>query len=84
MPAVMSNKRPASLPISAMAGVTSPTIINGMRNCKKWLKMALNVADKRTPHVGTTLETAMPSTIAINMRSSKGTFSRVFIFTTDY
>ena len=46
MPTVISSNLPAPLPISAMAGVTNPTIMRGIikpRNCPKMLLKVINM-----------------------------------------
>ncbi len=47
---VTSSILPADLPMSAIAGVTRPRIISGIRNCRRLLNMALKVAAMRTSH----------------------------------
>ena len=55
---------PAPLPMSAMAGVTRPTIIRGIINSP------LNVTNKRTTTSGITNPVPIPSTIAMIIRGN--------------
>ena len=58
--------------MSAMAGVTNPNMIKGIKNERNPLKMLLNVAKARTSVKGKIFPNAMPSVIAMMMRSNKG------------
>ena len=55
---------PADLPMPAIAGVTSPTIIIGTRKPRNWLKMALKVMNGRIQGSVITLPNATPSIMA--------------------
>ena len=70
----MPNKRPAPLPNSPMAGVTNPTIINGMANERKFPNNELNVTNKRIMLSGKNCPNRIPATIAIR------TFTKRLIF----
>lgn len=61
---------PAPLPMSAMAGVTRPTIIRGIINPRNWLNSPLNVTNKRTTTSGITNPVPIPSTIAMIIRGN--------------
>ena len=67
---VTSSILPAVLPMPAMAGVTSPTMIIGMRKPRNWLNMALNVTNGLIHGSVITLPRATPRTMAMIMRGS--------------
>ena len=71
MRAVMSNSLPAPLPISAIAGVTSPTMMSGMRNERKWLKMLLKVTNTLTAHSGKNVPHVTPRIMAMMTRGNR-------------
>ena len=68
MSAVTSSIRPAPLPISAMAMVTSPRMIRGMEKLRNSPKMELKVTNSRTKGVGRKFPIAIPSIIAMMIR----------------
>ena len=76
----MARREPAPLPISAIAGVTSPMIIKGMRNWRKFPNIPLNVANTRIAPRGRTLPRMRPRAMAVNIRGSSPNF---FFFTTE-
>ena len=57
--------------MSAIATVTSPTIISGMEKLRNSLKIPLNVTNIRTSGAGKTVPIAIPSMIAIMIRGNK-------------
>ena len=69
----------------AMAGVTKPTMIIGMRKPRNWLKMALKVMNGRIHGSVITLPKATPNTMATIIRgnSPKRIFFMVFLFLAD-
>lgn len=72
MTAVTISIRFAPLPTSAMADVTKPTIISGIRNLSNWSKMPLKVLNARTTISGANVPKPIPSMIAMMMRNNKG------------
>ena len=69
--AVTRSSLPAPLPMSAMAGVTSPTIISGIRNPRNSLKSELNVTNMRTGISGVSMPRAIPRAMAIIILGNK-------------
>ena len=57
--------------MSAMAGVTSPTIISGIRNPRNSLKSELNVTNMRTGISGVSMPRAIPRAMAIIILGNK-------------
>ena len=74
----MASILPAPRPTSAMAEVTSPTMMSGIRKLSNCAKTLLNVLKMRTPMSGITKPRAMPSTMAMRMRRRRG--SRDILF----
>ena len=66
---VITSIFPASLPISAMAGVTSPRIINGMMKPRNSLKIPLKVTNTLTSSPGRTFPNPIPNAMAIDRKS---------------
>ena len=73
--AVTSNSLPAPLPISAMAGVTSPTMMSGIKNPRNSLNSALNVTNTRTGMSGETMPRQMPRIMATMILGSRPNFN---------
>ena len=72
---VMKSILPALVPMSAIAGVTSPTIIRGMANPRNWLNMPLKVMNIRAIQSGAANPDPIPSAIADRIFQSRLIFS---------
>ena len=70
MNAVTTSIRPVPLPMSAMAIVTSPTMMRGMEKFRNSLKMALNVTNSRTSEAGRKFPKSIPKIMAMMMRGN--------------
>ena len=68
--AVIARRTPAPRPMSAMAGVTRPIIIRGIRNWRKFPNIPLNVANTRIAPMGRKLPRISPRAMAVNIRGS--------------
>ena len=53
-----------------MAGVTSPKMMSGIKNDRKWLKILLKVTKHLTAHSGKNIPQATPRIMAMTMRGS--------------
>ena len=74
---VKSSILPARLPISMMAGATSPRMSSGMMNPRNWLNRALNVMNILAHHSGKMYPAPMPRAIdTIILGSSPNLFMR--------
>lgn len=71
MSAVITSSLPAPLPMSAIAGVTSPTMMSGIRKPRNSLKSALNVTNTRTGMSGDTMPNPIPRIMAMIILGSK-------------
>ena len=60
--------------MSAMEGITSPTMMSGIRNFRKEENAALKVVNTATAHSGISLPSITPSEMATTTRSSNGIF----------
>lgn len=72
MPTVSRSRLDAPLPKSAMAGVTKPKIISGIRKRSSWSNRALKVVKIRTPQAGMNKPKAIPKAMAISTRTKRG------------
>ena len=72
MATVMSKRRPAERPMSAIAGITNPRIISGIMNLSRLEKMPLKVVKMATNHVGSRRPSMTPAAMAITMRARRG------------
>jgi len=70
---------PAPRPKSPIAGVTNPTMINGIANDRKFPNRELNVTNMRESQSGKNCPKTIPKTMAITTLSSSDTFG-IFIF----
>ena len=77
---VMISILPADLPMSAIAGVTSPTMIRGIANPRNWLKIPLNVRNNLTAHSGTISPAMIPDAMAIRILPNRPIFSLFIIW----
>ena len=70
MPTVTRSILPAELPMPAMAGVTRPTMMIGMRKPRNWLNIALKVMNGRIHGSVNTLPSNTPNAMATMIRGS--------------
>ena len=71
---------PAPLPMSAMATVTRPRMINGMAKPKNWLNIPLKVTNMRTSQAGAMSPIPTPSAIAIRILPKRPIFILFILF----